>query len=240
MKPGQEPDGPTQEEVDSIVWFHGFTFPNGVKATGRKGGPNKDAEEILRREAPAVFKYPVQGKTVLDIGAWNGYFSVEAVRRGAKRVVALDKNSWEHPVLQGFKGFELVRRHLAPEIEAVTRDVMELRTNPVGTFDCVLFLGVLYHLKHPLYVLETLFDMTHELLVIETALDLLNYPGPAMAFYPGYPPTGRNKDQSNWWGPNPQCVIDMLKTVGFSRVETMTGIQGPTGADFSTHSNRHA
>lgn len=217
--PTDQPNGPTQEEVDSLVWFHGFTFPNGVKAKGRKGGAERDAEEILRREAPIVFKYPVEGKTLLDIGAWNGYFSVEAVRRGAKRVVALDKYSWEHPLFQGFKGFDLVRRHLAPEIEAVTCDVMELRNNPVGNFDRVLFLGVLYHLKHPLYVLETLFDITGELLVVETALDMQNHPRPAMAFYPGYPLTGRNKDRTNWWGPNAECVVDMLKTVGFSRVE---------------------
>ncbi len=197
MQLSEQLDGPTQEEVDSIVWFHGFTFPNGVKANGLKGGPGRDAEEVLRKEAPAVFKYPVEGKTVLDVGAWNGWFSVEAVRRGAKRVVALDKNSWEHHGFQGFKGFELVRRHFAPEIEAVTRDVMELRTNPIGSFDCVLFLGVLYHLRHPLYVLETLFDITREWLVIETALDMLNYPHPAMAFY--HYRTGVNQDPNKWW-----------------------------------------
>jgi tRNA (mo5U34)-methyltransferase len=82
-------EGPTQTEVDSIPWWHSFTFPNGVKAKGRKGGDN--SEEVLRGEARAALNYPVQGKTVLDVGAWNGYFSVEAVRHGSKRVVALDK-----------------------------------------------------------------------------------------------------------------------------------------------------
>jgi tRNA (mo5U34)-methyltransferase len=208
-------EGPTQAEVDSLQpWWHTFTFPNGVKTKGVKGGPN--GEEVLRREAEEVFKYPVLGKTVLDVGAWNGYFSVEAVRRGAKRTVALDKNVWTNPARQDFKGFELVRRYLAPEIEAVTRDVMDLRSDPVGSFDCVLFLGVLYHLRHPFYVLETLFHLTLEHLVVETAIDLINYDRPAMVFYPGAEADG---DPSNWWGPNPQCVIDMLKTVGFSRVE---------------------
>jgi len=207
-------EGPTQEEVDSLVWWHPFTFPNGVKARGIKGGDN--SEECLRMEADAAFRYSVHGKTVLDIGAWNGYFSVEAMRRGAKRVVALDKPVWEHPHFQGFKGFDLVRRYLAPDVEAVVRDLMELRHNPVGNFDFVLFLGVLYHLKHPLYVLETLFDLTLEHLVIETQLDLTDYDRPAMVFYPGEELAG---DASNWWGPNAQCVMDMLRTVGFSRVE---------------------
>ncbi len=210
-------EGPTQEEVDSLVWWHPFTFPNGVKARGIKGGTNSEySEECVRVEAEAAFRYPVHGKTVLDVGAWNGYFSVEAMRRGAKRVVALDKPVWEHPHFQGFKGFDLVRRYLAPDIEAVVRDLMDLRHNPVGNFDFVLFLGVLYHLKHPLYVLETLFDLTLEHLVIETQLDLTDYDRPAMVFYPGEELAG---DASNWWGPNVRCVMDMLKTVGFSQVE---------------------
>ena len=209
-------EGPTQEEVDSIVWWHPFTFPNGVKARGTKGsGSGMSAEEIVRVEAEAAFKYPVEGKTVLDVGAWNGYFSVEAVRRGAKRVVALDKPSWEHPGFQGYKGFELVRRYMAPSIEAVKCDLMDLPAHPVGKFDCVLFLGVLYHLRHPLYVLEILHGLVAEHLVVETHIEIIDGDRPAMVFYPG----AEAGDPTNWWGPNLQCVIEMLKTVGFSRVE---------------------
>src|SRR5271170_6913847 len=120
--------GPTQAEVDSIEWWHSFTFPNGVKARGGKGGDRSD--EVLLLESQATFKYSVKGKTVLDVGAWNGYFCVEAVRRGAKRVVALDKPSWEH--LQGYEGLELVRKYIAPSIESINRDVMDLRLEPVG------------------------------------------------------------------------------------------------------------
>jgi tRNA (mo5U34)-methyltransferase len=93
---------------------------------------------------------------------------------------------------------------------------MDLRSQPVGKFDCVLFLGVLYHLKHPLYVLETLFGLTLERLVVETYIDLRGCDRPAMVFYPG---NELGKDDSNWWGPNVQCVIDMLRTAGFSRIE---------------------
>jgi hypothetical protein len=58
-------EGPTQAEVDAITWWHPFTFPNGVKARGTKGGDR--SEEIVRAEAQIAFKYPVQGKTVLDV-----------------------------------------------------------------------------------------------------------------------------------------------------------------------------
>src|SRR5206468_4090182 len=108
-------DGPTQEQVDSIVWFHPFTFPNGVKTRGIKGGGSPEyCEEAVRLEAQAAFKCPVRGKTVLDVGVWNGYFSVEAVRQGASRVVALDKPTWENDHFRGFRGFELVRQYLSP------------------------------------------------------------------------------------------------------------------------------
>jgi tRNA (mo5U34)-methyltransferase len=208
-------EGPTQAEVDATLWWHPFSFPNGVRARGIKGGRGPEyCEEVVRAEALAAFKYPVDGKSVLDVGAANGYFSLEAVRRGAKRVVALDRPAWEEH--GGFEGFELVRRYLAPSIEALKCDVMNLRSQPIGQFDCVLFLGVLYHLKHPLYVLESLFDLTREFLVLETHLDMTDFPRPAMAFYPG---AELADDPTNWWGPNVQCVIDMLRTVGFSRIE---------------------
>ncbi len=142
--------GPTQAEVDAIRWRHPFTFPNGVRALGTKGGkPAEYYEEAVGAEAIVAFKYPVQGKTVLDVGARNGYFSVEAIRRGARKVVALDKPTWEAPY-QDFEAFELVRKYIAPEIEVVRRDVMDPRSEPVGNFDCVLFLGVMNHLKAPI------------------------------------------------------------------------------------------
>jgi tRNA (mo5U34)-methyltransferase len=204
-------EGPTQSEVDAMQWWHPFTFPNGVKARGTKGGGSSEyCEELVRAEAQCAFKYSVEGKTVLDVGAANGYFSAEAVRRGATKVVALD--TWE---FGGVENFELVRRY-TPNIHMINRDVMDLRSNPIGKFDYVIFLGVLYHLRHPLYVLETLFDITIQHLVVETHIDLVDYHRPAMVFYPG---AELNRDPSNWWGPNVQCVIDMLKTAGFSRVE---------------------
>jgi tRNA (mo5U34)-methyltransferase len=204
-------NGPTQAEVDSIpYWLHTIEFPNGVRSRGAKSLEQQSTEIEL------AFRYPVAGKTVLDIGAWNGLFSVEAARRGASRVVALDHYTWVHPTLQGYKAFDIVRRHLAPAIEDVTRDVMDLKAQPVGEFDVVLFLGVLYHLRHPLYVLELLHAIVKEHLVIETHLDLLECDRPGMIFYPKSELLG---DHTNWWGPNVQCVVEMLKVVGFSRIE---------------------
>jgi tRNA (mo5U34)-methyltransferase len=215
-------EGPTQAEVDSIpIWLHTIEFPNGVRSPGLKSLQQQATEIEL------TFRYPIAGKTVLDIGAWSGLFSVEAVRRGAARVVALDHYTWVSPFFQGYKAFDMVRRYLAPNIEDVTRDVMDLKTQPVGEFDVVLFLGVLYHLKHPLYVLELLNPIVKELLVLETHLEVLESDRPGMIFYPNSELLG---DSTNWWGPNENCVVEMLKTAGFSQVEVEK--TGPTRAFF--------
>jgi tRNA (mo5U34)-methyltransferase len=93
---------------------------------------------------------------------------------------------------------------------------MDLTPEKVGTFDLVLFLGVLYHMRYPLQALERVFSVTGEQLILETHVDLIGCKRPAMAFYPG---KELGRDPTNWWGPNPAAVLGMLKTVGFRRVE---------------------
>ena len=92
-------------------------------------------------------------------------------------------------------------------------NLYDIPSNGIGTFDIVLFLGVLYHLKEPYTALEILYDITEDLLIVETHMDALDYNKPAMVIY-----QGGNADPSNWWFPNPSAVITMLKTVGFSEV----------------------
>ena len=79
---------PQAEARPAINWFHSHAFPDGETTRGEK------PIEVLRREAEAVFRHGVAGKSVLDIGAWDGWFSFEAERRGAARVLATDHYCW--------------------------------------------------------------------------------------------------------------------------------------------------
>ena len=97
-------------------------------------------------------------------------------------------------------------------------EVLELSPVNVDTFDLVLFLGVLYHMRHPLLALEHVASVCREQLILWTQIDLAHHQAPAMAFYPD---RELNDDPTNWWGPNPAAVHGMLTTVGFSRVETV-------------------
>jgi tRNA (mo5U34)-methyltransferase len=94
--------------------------------------------------------------------------------------------------------------------------VLDVSPDNTGVFDVVLFLGVLYHMRHPLLAIEKVSAVTGGMLILETHVDFTSINRPTMAFYPG---AELGMDGSNWCGPNEACVIAMLTDVGFKRVE---------------------
>lgn len=179
--------------------------------------PGQIPFRILQAQADAYFAGDVvRGRSVLDIGCWDGFNAIEAVRRGASRVLATDHWVWHHHEWAGPATIELARDRLAPSLEIADIDLPDLTPERVGTFDVVLFAGVLYHVRHPLLVLEGVARLATDMLIVETHLDARESKRPAMTFYPG---TELNGDGSNWWGPNRACVEAMLRDVGFRTVE---------------------
>ncbi|HZI91681.1 MAG TPA: DUF1698 domain-containing protein [Thermoleophilaceae bacterium] len=195
-----------------VRWFHSIDLGHGLVTPGQ----DRDPRRLERMRLPA----DLSGRTVLDIGAWDGFYSFEAERRGAQRVLATDSFSWQlHGEGTGKRGFELAREALDSAVEDRDIDVMDLSPEEVGTFDVVLFLGVLYHLRHPLLALERVAAVTGDLLILETEVDLALGRRPAMAFYPG---EELREDWTNWWGPNPAAVVAMLHAAGFASVEVVS------------------
>ena len=198
-------------KVAELRWYHTIDLGGGIVTHGADDSPIRLARLDLPRS--------LAGRTVLDIGAWDGFFSFEAERRGASRVVAADYYSWHGSGWGSKAGFELARAALGSKVEDVDIDVMDLSPERVGVFDVVLFLGVLYHLRHPLLALERVASVTRQLLIVETVVDMVGFRRPAMAFYP----SGElNADPTNWWGPNLPALHGMLRSVGFSQVRTVT------------------
>ena len=202
--------------ADALRWYHTIDLGHGVVTRGIDDTPLR----LARLDLPSS----LAGRTVLDIGAWDGFFSFEAERRGAARVVAADYYAW-HGIgwgtHQGKAGFTLARECLGSRVEDLDIDVMDLSPERVGTFDVVLFLGVLYHLRHPLLALERIASVTRELLIVETAVDMVGVRRPAVAFYPE---RELGDDPTNWWGPNIPAVHGMLCASGFQQVRTVTPI----------------
>lgn len=195
-------------EVARIRWFHSIDLGNGVVTPG--------ADRSARRLRGIHMPGSLVGQSVLDIGTFDGFYAFEAERRGAK-VVATDSAVWRNPDI-GKRGFNLARRVLGSAVDDREIDVLDLSPATVGTFDLVLFLGVLYHLPNPLLALERVASVTGRQLIMETAVDLLMTRRPAAAFYPADELSG---DSSNWWGPNLAGAKGMLKAVGFARVEVV-------------------
>lgn len=158
----------------------------------------------------------LDGLSVLDIGAWDGFFSFEAERRGASRVLAADSYCWSGKDGCTKDGFNLARRALRSRVEDVEIEVLDLAPERVGTFDLVLFLGVLYHMKFPHVALERVASVTQDRLILETHVDLLHMRRAAMAIYPDRELDG---DPTNWCGPNLAALEWMLRDVGFTEIK---------------------
>ena len=201
--------------VARIRWHHSIDLGNGIVTPGQDNSPRK----LRRLKLPET----LEGKSVLDVGAWDGYFSFEAERRNARRVLATDSYSWNGSHDWGDKrGFYLAREVLGSKVEDMDIDVLELSPERVGTFDVVLFLGVLYHMKHPMLAVERVASVTAGMVIVETVVDMLSCSRPAFAFYAG---DELGRDATNWCGPNPQAVVGMLQTAGFHRIEVVSGLR---------------
>ena len=205
MSAGLQTGARLAERVAEIEWFHSIELAPGLKTRG--------SDDTARRVDILHMPEDLTGKTVLDVGAWDGFFSFEAERRGAARVVALDSHAWSLRGGSGKAGFDLARDALGSRVEDVTMEVLDISPESVGHFDVVLFLGVLYHMRHPLLAMEKVASVTDELVIVETHVDMLHTRRPAMALYPGH---DLGFDPTNWWGPNPEAVCAMVRDVGFA------------------------
>ncbi len=201
------------DQVRETGWYHSFELPDGTSIHGPMS---------LEWERARWARFPIPadltGTRVLDIGAWDGWFSFEAERRGAT-VTSIDcqeqeKYLWLHRKL----GSKAVYRNL---------DIFELPWVDLGKFDIVFCLGVLYHLRHPLLGLEILCGLTTEIAIVETlVIDGANWQDhvndiPSMEFYETIELNG-NFD--NWTGPTVGCVLAMCRAAGFARVELIYAV----------------
>jgi tRNA (mo5U34)-methyltransferase len=236
----------------SIPWFHSIDLGDGRVTPGIKS-PERLRSELVALNLPE----DLSGRSVLDIGAWDGYFSFEAERRGAARVVALDYYAWALDLqaqrryvidcrdqgvppqpfdqvddlwveddLPGRAGFELARRSLGSRVEPVVGDFMIMDLRALGTFDTVLFLGVLYHLEDPLRTLRRLRSVTAGFAIIETVCAV--FPGfEHHQMWQFFETDELEGDPSNWWAPNAAALVGMCRAAGFRTVE-LKGHPTPT------------
>jgi tRNA (mo5U34)-methyltransferase len=193
------------ENLRKLGYYHSIELPDGGVIPGLQ-----TVEQMRQRLTYFPIPEDLRGKRVLDIGAWDGWFSFEMERRGAD-VVALDFVTTPQ--------FLEAKKLIGSKVEAVNGDICKVSHKDLGYFDIVFFMGVLYHVKHPVQALENVCSMTKEVAFIESYTsdngeDLTVMP--TMEFYEGLDLRGQF---DNWCGPNVACLLAMTRTAGFATAE---------------------
>ena len=224
------------DAVKAIHWWHRIPVglvQNEVFYTPGEVKHGPDGSDYATRR----FGLPLDltGQTVLDIGAWDGYFSFEAEKRSAALVVASDmaltqpsKDRLEQGNWGANKGFRLAHHILGSKVRFIESSVFKIdeavrqaATNTIGdldekeyplSYDVTLFYGVLYHLIEPFLALQKLALVTKGVALVETAIS--KGAGLTMELRPGF-----DNDPTNWWYPTIACLQEMLLRAGFGRTE---------------------
>jgi tRNA (mo5U34)-methyltransferase len=175
--------------------------------------------------------HDLSGRTVLDIGCNGGFYALEMKRRGADRVVAIDSDERY-----------LRQAALAAEVTGLSIELHQMSVYEIARlgrrFDLVLFMGVLYHLRHPLLALDLIrAHVAGDMLVCQSlqrgyatvAAIAEDYPFEETEVFlePGAPRMQFiehrfARDPTNWWIPNAPCTEAMLRSAGF-RIECRKG-----------------
>jgi tRNA (mo5U34)-methyltransferase len=183
----------------SFFWHQRFHLSEEVLAPGVN-----DIEWLLDEVG---FPASLEDASVLDIGTTNGGAAFIAEMRGARRVVAVDIYDTDR------FGFDEIRTALGSRVEFVKGSVYQLPELLDEQFDVVLFLGVLYHLRHPLLAIDSLRRLTRGVLYLETAVS--GDPGdPSRADF--YRRDELNEDSSNWFAPSISCLTGWVESSGFT------------------------
>lgn len=211
-----------ERHIDQLgPWFHNLDL-RGVKTAPDHFLGNYPAVK-WHRFAHAI-PADLRGKTVLDIGCNAGFYSIEMKRRGADRVVGIDHD--ESYLAQARFAAEVCEAEIEFRKLSVY-DVAELNEK----FDVVLFMGVLYHLRHPLLALDLLHrHVVGRMLVCQSMLRGSHTVENLREDYsikqkriferPGFPrmffiEKRYSHDPTNWWIPNRACLEAMLGSAGF-------------------------
>lgn len=212
-----------EQRVRSLgQWFHNLDL------RGVKTAPDHflgDYPNVKWQTFAHAVPEDLTGKSVLDIGCNAGFYSIEMKKRGAARVVGVDSDDMYlnqarfAAEVSGYKDIEF--RNMS------VYDVGQLGEK----FDLVIFMGVLYHLRHPLLALDTLYDtVVGDMLLFQSMQRGSREVVPVDENYQfwdtthfdqeGYPlmyfvERRYANDPTNWWIPNRAAVEAMLRSAGF-------------------------
>jgi tRNA (mo5U34)-methyltransferase len=224
---GDEARRVRQRVAELAPWFHNYEIAKGIWTNAEGASPGPDYPARRWAHIKPWFE-DLSGKNCLDVGCSSGFFSLKAMELGAASVLGVDSGEQVRATEQA----RFAAETLGLQADFKTVSVYELPQ--LGrTFDVVLFMGVLYHLRHPLLALEALRRVCTGTLILQTITTpssgrLAELPGvsrnvqlnePSM-IDPRFPSAqfiegGLAGDESCWFVPNVEGVAAMLRSCGF-------------------------
>ena len=190
-----------ESDFPNIYWHQKWEVSSGVFTPGVH-----DIHTLAERlQLPS----DLSGQRILDIGSWNGAISFECARRGAAFVLGIGP---EDPDSSGFN--YLKNRTGIKNVEYRLGSTYDLAKQNLGTFDTVLFCGVLYHLRYPILALDQIASVCSGDLYIETEIDENLAAG--IPLWKFHRLNDLTSDYSNWFTPNSTAVVEATQSAGFS------------------------
>lgn len=195
-----------QQLVASVKhWHHAFEIYPGLVTPGSYN-PGFLLDDI-------DFAQDLNGQRVLDIGSSDGFFSLAANQRGAE-VVAVDYRP------KNAHGFGVMEEITGRNFQYHRANIYDLTADELGTFDHVLFLGVLYHLPDMVKAMAIARSLCRGTLHLEShAANDLGLQEPVARYYRHSSLAG---DITNFWSPNAECIRDMAFDCAFDLVSQRT------------------
>jgi tRNA (mo5U34)-methyltransferase len=202
------------------LWFHTFSLDGGAEYTP---GVARD-----HRYRIPVLPQDLSGKSVLDVGTFDGFYAFLAEARGARRVVAIDNEQYREWVearwgveLEGGEGFRTIAELLDTRVEYRRLDAFDLDQLD-ELFDVVFCFGLLHRVESPLGLLQVLrrrLAATGGCVIAET----YGVASPALDREPAIrvvePGEVYARDEFVYWGFTPRGLSRLGRAAGFTGFE---------------------
>jgi tRNA (mo5U34)-methyltransferase len=216
-------DDDLEQRVAAIEWHHSIGIRKGLVTPGALS----PSDYLTATELPGM-----QGGSVLDIGARDGYYSFKAERLGASRVVALEHDGWGtdraarllhwRDELPGRRGFDLAWRVLNSKVEPMVADFARMELDALGKFSVVLFIDGLHRVEDPMRILQRVRSVARTAAVIGSEAVWM----PSLGGRPVFEFVGDQVSLDGlrkWYVPTIEALCTSARRARFRSVEVLRG-----------------
>lgn len=233
-----------RNEVNRLAPFHHkvdlpYNVSTYIPELSRRPIEHTRASNLVKHAFPTLIEAcggSLHGKRVLDVACNCGGFSVEAAKLNSEYVLGIDVV--DHYIEQA----NFIKHALdLKQVEFKNIDIESIDSSTLGLFDVTFCFGILYHLENPVLAMKRVASVTKSIMLVDTnvintpafirpffrkPLWLMKFPGISNAkLKDATTSLWRSKERVVQFRPNEDAVVDLLKFLGFSKVEKIKPTQ---------------